>query len=147
VFPGFCCAVVLVIWFRGLLGVWLLRVVCGCFGWCFSVCGGSGVLCLVRFLVVGCFVCGWLLLCVCLVCCLVVVLLLVLFCFGLSAVLLLVCFVCGCWCVSPPGWFMLLLVRVLLLVDLGCFSSSWFFFLTFSATPGLGWLSWFLVFF
>jgi hypothetical protein len=42
--------------------------------------------------------------------------------------LLLVCF-------APP------------LVDLGCFSSSWFFFLTFSATPGLGWLSWFLVFF
>jgi hypothetical protein len=69
------------------------------------------------------------------------------------------CFVLGCplfwWllfflrCSVAPGvgWFMLLLVRVLLLVDLGCFSSSWFFFLTFSATPGLGWLSWFLVFF
>ena len=71
---------------------------------------------------------------------------------------------CSCALHRPGvGWFMLLLVRVLLfwwflvvvgppplfllllvlsswwwLVDLGCFSSSWFFFLTFFATPGCG---------
>lgn len=87
-------------------------------------------------------------------------------CVALSAFLLLVVLwllrCSGCWCVSPvrctvlvlvaPGWFMLLLVRVLLfwwflvvvgpfplfLVDLGCFSFSWFFFLTFFATPACG---------
>ena len=39
----------------------------------------------------------------------------------------------GCWCVSSP-----VRCTVLVVVDLGCFSSSWFFFLTFFATPGCG---------
>lgn len=42
--------------------------------------------------------------------------------------------------VGPPPLFLLLLVLSSWwwLVDLGCFSSSWFFFLTFFATPGWG---------
>jgi hypothetical protein len=129
---------VLVLFCFGLSAVLLLLVlvcfVCGCSsGWLWWLC------CSVRFFAPGVFCSSWL------------------FWFVVSPVR------CTVLVLVAPVRFMLLLVRVLLfwwvlvvvgpaplfllllvlsswwwLVDLGCFSSSWFFFLTFSATPGWG---------
>lgn len=135
-----------VVWFHGVLGVWLLRVGV----WCVVGCSSCSVSLVgsVLFWFVRCFG-GCVASCVvgvCCVCVLVVLLfVLVLVCCVWSAFLLLVVLWLLRCCCGPPGvgWFVLLLVRVLLF---------WWFLVVvgppplFLVRPDLGWLwscSWF----
>ena len=167
VFCG-CWCVVLVLWSVGCLVcgcvLWLLRVCLVCclvvllflsvlVLFCFGLsavlvavvlaplfCGPPGVGCSSWLLLVLLFV-FWLVV--------VVVLLCPLFCSWCVLLLLVVSGSLFLLCVAPSWcWFMRFLLSWWFLVvvgplplfcaDLGCFSSSWFFFLTFSATPGWG---------
>jgi hypothetical protein len=153
VFSGFCCAVVLVIWFRGVLGVapgvWLFWLVFFCLWWFWCVVSGP---LFGGWLLRAGVCCFWLLFCFCL-CWFCFVLGCPLFCgppgvapvvfrawllFWLVVVVVLLCplfcswWCCGCSAVLVAGLFLLLVVSpvrcswLLVAGASGSFGGSWF---------------------